>query len=129
MPDNRRRYANTIPILRCLIIFMIGVSLCGAGLGYIWFLDDMHAIGENIKRCEADLQALRNRKEGLRTSSETLSSATQLEADFKKGRFKKHGLGRITPDQQGYVTVVKVPLQTHAGSGELRTVVNEGKRK
>jgi hypothetical protein len=27
------------------------------------------------------------------------------------------------------VTVVKVPLQTHAGSGELRTVVNEGKRK
>jgi hypothetical protein len=89
----------------------------------------MHAIGENIKRCEADLQALRNRKEGLRTSSETLSSATQLEADFKKGRFKKHGLGRITPDQQGYVTVVKVPLQTHAGSGELRTVVNEGKRK
>ena len=73
---------------------------------------------------------LRNRNEGFRTSIETLSSAAQLEMDFKKGRFKKQNLDRIgLLDQQRYATVVKVSLPVQSGLGELRPVANEGKQK
>lgn len=130
MADNRRRYANTVPLVKFLIIVMIGITVCGAGLGYVWCLNDVNATGEKIKKCEVDLARLRNRNEGFRTNIETLSSAAQLETDFKKGRFKKQNLERIgILDQQHYATVVKMSLPPQAGLGELRTVVNEGKRK
>ena len=130
MADNRRRYANTIPVVRFLIIGMICITVCGAGLGYLWCLSDVHAKGEQIKKCEVELVRLRNRNEGFRTSIETLSSAAQLEMDFKKGRFKKQNLDRIgLLDQQRYATVVKVSLPVQSGLGELRPVANEGKQK
>ena len=130
MADNRRRYANTIPVVRFLIIGMICITVCGAGLGYLWCLHDVNATGEKIKEREVDLVKLRNRNEGFRTSIEILSSAAQLETDLKKGKFKKFNLERIgAPDQQHLATVVKMALPQQPGRGDLRTVVNEVKRK
>ncbi len=130
MADNRRRYANTIPVVRFLIIGMICITVCGAGLGYLWCLHDVNATGEKIKEREVDLVKLRNRNEGFRTSIEILSSAAQLETDLKKGKFKKFNLERIgVLDQQHLATVVKMALPQQPGRGDLRTVVNEVKHK
>ena len=121
MADNRRRYANTVPVLKFVIIVMIGITVCVAALGYVWCLNDVNATGEKIKKCEVELVRLRNRNEGFRTSIETLSSAAQLEADFRKGRFRKQNLERIgILEQQHYAMVVKMPLPAKAGLGELR---------
>ena len=121
MPDNRRRNANAVPVLKFLTFAVVGVSLCVAGLGFVWCENQMQTTGTQIKKLEGELVQLRNRNEGTRTSIAKLTATDELQKRFKSG------LIRLVPIAGDRIVLVGSAPKP-AGPGELRSVVNERKR-
>ena len=106
MPDNRRRNANSVPIVKFLTIAVIGISACVAGLGFVWCKNDMYATGTQIKKLEGELVQLRSRNEAARTNIAKLISTAELQKRYASGWIK---LIPISGDR-----IVKTFFKTHA---------------
>ena len=121
MPDNRRRNANAVPVLKFLTFAVVGISLCAAGLSFVWCKNQMQSTGTQVKKLESELVQLRSRNEGTRTNIAKLTATDELQKRFKSGWIKL-----ITISGDRIVLVSSVPKS--AGPGELRAVVNERKQ-
>ena len=122
MPDNRRRNANSVPIVKFLTIAVIGISACVAGLGFVWCKNDMYATGTQIKKLEGELVQLRSRNEATRTNIAKLTSTAELQKRFRNGEIKT-----LVPIP-GTAIVLVGSAPKPGGPGELHAVKNEGKR-
>ncbi|MGV3771704.1 MAG: hypothetical protein ACO1QB_02300 [Verrucomicrobiales bacterium] len=68
---------------------------CFAGLGYLWQVKQLHALGRQIKTSELKLEEVQNRKEGLQRGYAAMCSPRELE---ERIRFMKLGLVAPNPD-------------------------------
>ncbi len=121
MPDNRRRNANTVPVVTFLTYAVAGLSACVAGLGFVWCKNQMYATGTQIKKLESELVQLRSRNEATRTNIAKLTSTAELQKRFTSGWIK---LVTISGDR----IVLVSSLAKTGGAAELRAVANERKQ-
>jgi hypothetical protein len=117
MPVNKRRHANAVPIASFVTWLVIGLFVCGGGLGYVWCKNQLHTTGSQMKQLERELSDLRNKNESARSHIAQLSSTKALQDRFDTGFIK---LSKITDDRI-------VSIQPAGGSrpgNELRAVSN-----
>jgi cell division protein FtsB len=115
MARNRRKHANSlpfVPLVRWVIAF---VFLLIAGLSYVYFKNQLHATGRQIKELEKELAALTTQNEALRGQISLLSSRTVLQRHLDRGFIK---MVPITNDRIVRMNPVK------PASAELRMVSN-----
>ena len=120
MPDNRRRNANAVPVLKFLTFAVVGVFLCVIGLGFVWNENQMQTNGTLIKKLEGELVQLRSRNETTRTNIAKLTSTAELQKRFNSGWIK------LVPIPGDRIVTVAAPAKP-APPGELRNVANERK--
>ena len=120
MSDNRRRNANTVPVVTFLTYAVLGISATAAGLGWVWCKNQLYATGTQIKKLEGELVQLQSRNEATRTNIAKLTSTAELHKRFNSGWIK---LVPISGDR--IVLVGSAPKP--AGQGELRSIANERK--
>ena len=120
MPDNRRRNANTVPVVTVITCAAVGVAALAAGLFWVWCKNQLYSTGVQIRKYESELVQLRSRNEAARTSISTLTSTAALQKRFSSGFIK---LVPIAGDRMVLVGSAPKP----AGPGELRSVANERK--
>ena len=118
MPDNRRRNANTVPVVKFLTFTALGTAACAAGLSFVWCKNQMFTTGVQIKKLEGELVQLRSRNEAARTNIAKLISTAELQKRYASGWIK---LVPISGDR--IVLVGSGPKA--AGPGELRAVNND----
>ena len=121
MPDNHRRNANTVPVVKFLTFTALGLAACAAGLSCVWCKNQMYTTGSQITKLEGELVQLRSRNETARTNIAKLTSTAELQKRFASGWIK---LVPITGDR--IVLVGSAPKP--AAPGELRAVNNERKQ-
>ena len=119
MPANRRRHANAIPITVFLTWALIGLFACSAGLGYVWYKNELYVTGTKIKKLETELTQLRSRNEVARVSIAKNISTRKLQERFDSGIIKMIHIERV--DQ--VVNVTEKPAAP--GRDELHPVSNE----
>ena len=120
MPDNRRRNANTVPVVTFITCAVVGVAALAAGLFWVWCKNQLYTTGAEIKKNESELVQLRTRNEAARTNIATLTSTAALQKRFNIGFIK------LVPIPGDHIVLVgSVPKPT--GQGELRNVTNERK--
>jgi hypothetical protein len=78
MPGNRRRHANALPFITVLWWITISVFFGIAGLGYVYFKNQLHHSGNEIQKLEGELAALKMQTEVARDSIAKLSSHETL---------------------------------------------------
>jgi len=118
MPVNRRRHANAIPLASFATWAIIGLFACCAGLGYVWYKNQLYVTGAKIKKLEVELAQLRSRNEVARVNIAKNISTRKLQERYDSGFIK---LIPITNDH--VVTVTQTPQAL--GRDELRPVSNE----
>lgn len=118
MPVNRRRHANAIPLASFATWAIIGLFACCAGLGYVWYKNQLYVTGAKIKKLEVELAQLRSRNEVARVNIAKNISTRKLQERYDSGFIK---LIPITNDH--VVTVTETPQAL--GRDELRPVSNE----
>ena len=118
MTDNRRRNANAVPVLKFLTFVVVGISLCAAGLSFVWCKNQMYTTGSQITKLEGELVQLRSRNEAARTNIAKLISTAELQKRYASGWIK---LVPISGDR--IVLVGSGPKA--ARPGELRAVNND----
>ena len=121
MPDNHRRNANTVPVVKFLTFTALGLAACAAGLSFVWCKNQMYTTGSQITKLEGELVQLRSRNETARTNIAKLTSTAELQKRFASGWIK---LVPITGDRIVLVGSASKP----AAPGELRAVNNERKQ-
>ena len=119
MPANRRRHANAIPITSFATWALIGLFACSAGLGYVWYKNELYVTGTKIKKLETELTQLRSRNEVARVNIAKNISTRKLQERFDSGIIKMIHIERV--DQ--VVNVTEKPPAP--GRDELRPVSNE----
>jgi len=118
MPVNRRRHANAIPLASFATWALIGIFACSAGLGYVWYKNQLYVTGAQIKKLEIELSQLRSRNEVARVNISKNISTRKLQERYDSGFLK---LIPITNDH--VVNVTETPQAL--GRDELRPVSNE----
>lgn len=119
MPANRRRHANAIPITSFATWALIGLFACSAGLGYVWYKNELYVTGTKIKKLETELAQLRSRNEVARVSIAKNISTRKLQERFDSGIIKMIHIERV--DQ--VVNVTEKPAAP--GRDEFHPVSNE----
>ncbi len=118
MSTNRRRHANALPILT-MATWIVALGCLGlVGLGFVYFKNQLHSSGAEIKKLEKELVDLQTACEVAQTKIASLSSRAELQRKLNTGFIK---LIPVTDDR--IVRAGAAPAQT-AGS-ELRPVTNE----
>jgi len=121
MPANRRRLGNAIPIASFATWALIGIFACGAGLGYVYFKNQIYVTGSEIKKLETELAQLQRKNEVARVSITKNSSTLKLRERYANGFI---GLIPITPLR--IVVVSGTPDAPGAtGHSDLRPVSNQ----
>ena len=121
MPDNHRRNAHTVPVVKFLTFTALGIAACAAGLSFVWCKNQMFTTGSQIKKLEGELVQLRSRNEAARTNIAKLTSTAELQKRFASGWIK------LVPISGDRIVLVGSASKT-AAPGELRAVNNERKQ-
>ncbi len=59
---NRRRHANIVPVAALVRWVVVAFFLCTAGLGYVYFKNQMQTTGNEIRNLEAQLKRVAARR-------------------------------------------------------------------
>lgn len=121
MSLNRRRHANALPLLSMARWILMAVFFGMAGLGYVYFKNQLHTSGVEIKRLERELAELQTSCEVAQAKIASLSSRTELQRRLNTGFIK---MQPITDERIVRVSGPGVPGLASAEPGELRPVVN-----
>jgi len=82
---NRRRHANIVPVAALVRWVVVAFFLAAAGLGYVYFKNQMQATGNDIRSLEAQLASLRTQDDTVRAQIDRLSSHSYLERRLAEG--------------------------------------------
>ena len=82
---NRRRHANIVPVAALVRWVVVAFFLGAAGLGYVYFKNQMQATGNDIRTLEAQLSSLRTQDDTVRAQIDRLSSHSYLERRLAEG--------------------------------------------
>jgi hypothetical protein len=121
MPGNRRRNANTVPLLSMAAWIVVCLFFGGAGLGYVAMKSQLHAAGTEIKELEKDISELQTQNQVVRTHIIDLSSTDTLRKRFNSDKTHLNGLVEIPPDRLVYVDRPSKVVESEA---DLHQVAN-----
>ena len=82
---NHRRHANIVPVAALVRWVVAAFFLCAAGLGYVYFKNEMQATGNDIRTLEGQLNALRTQDDAVRAQIDRLSSHSYLTRRLAEG--------------------------------------------
>ena len=94
MARNRKYRSAAIRFGPAIKAFLLCLLIGGSGVGYVWQKDQIHTLGDQIKRREIRLKELRDQNEKLRNQLATMRLPKSLEA-----RIKELNLGLGLPQQ------------------------------
>ena len=122
MPGNRRRNANTVPLLSMAAWIVVCLFIGAAGLGYVAMKSQLHASGGEIKKLEKEIHELvvQNVVVGVRIAN--LSSTDALDKRFASDKTHLNGLVKIPQEKLVYVDRPKPELVE--SEGDLHQVAN-----
>lgn len=104
MARNRKSQSAAVRFAPALKAFMLCLFIGGAGVGYVWYKNQVAVLGQQIKERETRLAELQRQNKMSRAQLEALSSPIALDA-----RVKKLNLGLIAPPVSQIVRLVEVP--------------------
>jgi len=82
---NRRRHANIVPVAALVRWVVVAFFLGAAGLGYVYFKNQMQATGNEIRTLEAQLSSVRTQDDTVRAQIDRLSSHSYLTRRLAEG--------------------------------------------
>jgi hypothetical protein len=107
---NRRKHANIVPVA-ALVRWVVGAFfLMSAGLGYVYFKNEMHATGDEIRNLEGQLNALMTQDNAVRAQIDRLSSHSYLQKRLAEGFIQ------LTPIRDDHI------VRVHPASGRTAAV-------
>ncbi|HHY87196.1 MAG TPA: septum formation initiator family protein [Verrucomicrobia bacterium] len=92
MARNRRYQSAAIRFGPAVKAFVLCLLVGGSGVGYVWQKSQISQLGDQIRKRERELDALRRENEALRRQLAILSSPRALEA-----RARELNLGLVPP--------------------------------
>lgn len=92
---------SNVPFATLFKVFMLCSVVGGAGVGYVWQQQQVHALGKEIVLCERRLEEQRRQNEKLLRTWATLQSPRALEEQVKRLNL---GLGPPSPEQVWHVS-------------------------
>jgi hypothetical protein len=105
MARNRKSQSAAVRFAPALKAFMLCLFIGGAGVGYVWYKNQLSLLGQQIKEREVRLTELQRQNKASRAQLDALCSPVALEA-----RVKKLNLGLVAPPVSQIVRLVEVPL-------------------
>jgi hypothetical protein len=123
MSRNRRRHQNQVPIGDFSPWIIIAVVALVGGLTWVYFLNQRHTRGKEIKELETELAALKLDNEGLCTKIATLSSRPALQRRMTEGFIK------MVPITQDRIVQLNGSRTRTGSADEIQVVSNEGVRR
>lgn len=113
---NYHRHANAVPVAALSRWVIVAFFLCASGLSYVYFKNQLHAAGDEIRNLERQLADLRMQNEAVNTQISRLSSYEALKKRRAEGFIK---MIAISDDKIVHLTA------TAAGRGsDLQPVAN-----
>ena len=88
MARNRRKHTNSLPAAGLCKWVVYGVFLMMAGLGYVYLSNGINADGDQVRKLEKELGALRTQNEVVRTQIGTLTSRNAIQRRLNEGFIK-----------------------------------------
>lgn len=85
MGTNRLRHPNSVPLGAIATWVMVCVFIGGAGIGYVYLKNQIHASGAKIKTLERELADLATQDEVIRAKIASLSSRAALQRRVDEG--------------------------------------------
>jgi hypothetical protein len=82
---NRRKHANIVPVAALVRWVVAALFLCAAGLGYVYFKNQMQTTGNDIRNLEEQLSSLTTQDEVERAQIDRLSSTAYLQKKLAEG--------------------------------------------
>ncbi len=123
MSRNRRRHNNEVPMRALSPWLVIAVIALVGCMTWVYFKNQLHTRGREVKELEIALRELKTQNDALRPRIDTLSSRIALQKRLSEGFIR---MVPITQDHIVQVTFAQPPV---AAEGEIRTVANEGARQ
>lgn len=107
MARNRKNQSAAVRFAPALKALMLCLFIGGAGVGYVWYKNQVAVLGRQIKEREVRLAELQRQNKMSRAQLDALCSPIALDA-----RVKKLNLGLIAPPVSQIVRLVEVPPQS-----------------
>jgi hypothetical protein len=117
---NRKYQAAAVRFGPALKAFALCLFLGGSGLGYVWQIDQIHKLGDELKRAEHKYERLHRQNEVRSQVLAALQSQAELEA-----RIKQMNLGLVAPEPDQIVRLVETlpaPFVPGGGSPDMRHI-------
>ncbi len=123
MSRNRRRYnsTNQVPVRALSPWVVIAMIALVAGMTWVYFKNQQHARGNQIKTLERQLAELNNQNEALSPKIATFSSRATLERRLNEGFIKM-----VPIMQSGIVSINLSRRPNGSPANEIRAVSNQG---
>ncbi len=110
MARNRKYQSAAIRFGPALKAFLLCLLIGGSGVGYVWQKNQIYELGQQIRKRELDLAALRNQNETLKKQLAKMYTVSFLEARNKELNL---GLGPPQPQQKW---LLKLPAANGSAS-------------
>jgi hypothetical protein len=104
MARNRRNQTAAVRFGPALKAIGLCLFLGGSGLGYVWQVDQIHTLGEELKRSEMVYEKLHRQNQIMSRVLATLQSPAELEA-----RIKQMNLGLVAAEPDQIVRLLETP--------------------
>lgn len=121
MARNRKHNPGAIRFGPAFKAFFLCLFIGGSGIGFVWQKNEIHSLGEQIKKNEVRWVDLRRRNKIRSDQLATLCSPPMLEA-----RMKKLNLGLVQPSLSQVIHLVEVPPE-NPGRDASRQQYAEGR--
>lgn len=116
MARNRKNHSAAIRLVPALKAAFLCLLIGGSGVGYVWQKNQIHELGEQIKKREVTLEKLRRFNKERRDKLDELRSPPMLDA-----RVKKLNLGLALPQQ---TQIVRLPEPSPGGAASNAAAVS-----
>lgn len=122
MAANRRKHANTVPVAGIVRWMIVGAFICITGLSYVYFKNQQHTTGTEIKNLERQLAELTMQNDIVRAKISQLSSRAALQKRIADGFIR---MTPITDDRIVRLNTAPPSRSTAAAdANELRAISN-----
>lgn len=115
MARNRKSQSAAIRFAPALKAFVLCLLIGGSGVGYVWQKNQIHELGQQIKKREVRLAGLRDQNEKLRKQLAMFQSPANLEA-----RVRELNLGLVPPGPRQEVFTLNEPQPDMPGAASGR---------
>jgi uncharacterized protein HemX len=117
MARNRKNQAG-VRFGPAIAAFALCMAIGGAGLGYVWQKDQIHDLGQRIRKLEQELEKARRDNKQAADHLAFLASPRNLE-----NRVRELNLGLVQPEPRQILRLWDAPYLTVPDGGERRTVL------